>query len=395
MKFRAGPIQGFPSPRSFVLLFDRRIRRFAGGTLLFAGAAGTSATAILWAAHPAAAAAVLATVQSAVTCATTTTTPCESGVNTSSGVGVLGESLRGAGVRGTSNTNNNGVKGTSDTGYGVLGKAAVTSAVAGFGAKYGAYGTSSGGNIGIWGSGGTGPNAIGVYGITSKGFGVVASSDSGKAVQATSNTGPGVLTVSGNATGIGIVGSTTTGTAVAARGAYVGLEGVSDGIPLRIVDSAGRVLFAVDSAGNVSQAGGLSSFARTAGGTTVTAFSPKATLPTVEDTGTAQLVGGSAVVLLDPTFAASIDAKSGYRVLLTPRGDTQGLFVAAMAADRFIVRESQGGRTTVSFDYRVLAPEFGAARQRMTAARAATPGVSLPAIPKLNPAQAPAPPRLP
>jgi hypothetical protein len=43
----------------------------------------------------------------------------------------------------------------------------------------------------------------------------------------------------------------------------------------------------------------------------VTAFSPQTTLPTVEDTGTAQLVGGSAAVRLDPVFAASIDARSG------------------------------------------------------------------------------------
>jgi hypothetical protein len=85
----------------------------------------------------------------------------------------------------------------------------------------------------------------------------------------------------------------------------------------------------------------------------------RTTLPTVEDTGTAQLVGGSASVRLDPVFAASIDARTGYRVLLTPRGSTRGIFVATTTADGFIVRESHGGRTTVSFDSRILATALG------------------------------------
>jgi hypothetical protein len=128
----------------------------------------------------------------------------------------------------------------------------------------------------------------------------------------------------------------------------------------------------------------------------VKSFNPKTTLPTVEDTGTAQLVAGAAAVRLDPTFAASIDARSGYRVFLTPSGDTRGLFVAMRTVNGFIVRESQGGHATVSFDYRIVATALGQAGERMalTRAAAAIARVARPVIPKMQAALARLPPKL-
>jgi hypothetical protein len=98
----------------------------------------------------------------------------------------------------------------------------------------------------------------------------------------------------------------------------------------------------------------------------VTAYETKSTQPRIEDTGTAQLVAGSAVVQLDPAFAQSIDMSSPYRVFLTPNGDTRGLYVAQKTAAGFVVRETQGGRGSFSFDYRILASAAGQSGSRMT-----------------------------
>ena len=79
--------------------------------------------------------------------------------------------------------------------------------------------------------------------------------------------------------------------------------------------------------------------------------------------------------------------------MLTPRGDTHGIFVAAMTADSFIVRESHGGHATVSFDYRILATALGQAGQRMATNRDAALHVALPPVPtmKLPPVTPPLP----
>ena len=111
-------------------------------------------------------------------------------------------------------------------------------------------------------------------------------------------------------------------------------------------------------------------------------YSAKSTLPTVEDTGTAALVRGAAVVRLDPTFAASVDPNASYRVFLTPNGDTRGLFVATKTPSGFVVREAQAGHASVSFDYRIVATALGQAGQRMAplvapvAPRASAPPVA-------------------
>jgi hypothetical protein len=90
-------------------------------------------------------------------------------------------------------------------------------------------------------------------------------------------------------------------------------------------------------------------------------------------------------VALDPTFAASIDAGTVYRVFLTPGGDTRGLFVAAKTPRGFIVRETQGGRSTLSFDYRIVATALGQSGQRMAvAAGAFAPRAAQPSRPALR-----------
>ena len=106
-------------------------------------------------------------------------------------------------------------------------------------------------------------------------------------------------------------------------------------------------------------------FSRIAGGSVISAYTPKSAQPTVEDVGSAQLVRGIATVTLDPTFAATVDTSTPYHVFLTPDGDTRGLFVAEKTPRGFIVRETQGGRSTLAFDYRIVATDRGQAGQRI------------------------------
>src|SRR5262249_41115941 len=73
-----------------------------------------------------------------------------------------------------------------------------------------------------------------------------------------------------------------------------------------------------------------------------------------------------ATVSLNPTFARAIDAHQAYQVMLTPDGDTRGLFVASKSPNGFVVREVQGGRGTLDFDYHIYAVAFGQAGQHMT-----------------------------
>jgi hypothetical protein len=65
-----------------------------------------------------------------------------------------------------------------------------------------------------------------------------------------------------------------------------------------------------------------------------------------------------------------------YRVVVTPDGDTRGLYVAAKTPTGFTARESQGGHSTVTFDYRIVATQLGQIGRRMSTA--ITPKLHLP-----------------
>jgi hypothetical protein len=315
------------------------------------------------------------------------TKPCASFVNSSSGGGALGSSVGGAGVQGTS-TNSYGVSGLSSSSVGVYGTSA----------SYGLYGTTSGGS------------GYGVVGtVSGSGIGVYAASSTGNGLESFTGSGGDAIYAQGSGTGTGLRVITSTGYGVMSQvggnlavyatnssgnggdftGSYIGLLGRSptSGFPLVLTDTSSNNLFYVDGSGNVSYKGGLFQFARTQNGSTVSTFGAQASAPTVEDTGTAQLVGGVASVSLDPAFAASIDSRSVYRVFVTPDGDTHGLYVASKSPRGFVVRESQGGRSSVGFDYRIVATSSGNAGKRMRVVDPATndaPHASRPTVPKVN-----------
>jgi hypothetical protein len=294
--------------------------------------------------------------------------------------GVLGvTSSGGYGVEGVSSDFSlGGVLGTATTGDGVDASATVGSGV---------YATSSSG--------------VAVRAESGSNYGVLAHSESDYAVYAASvnfdsifsqssiNGGRGVIgeTVGPNGSGVYGVNSGTTGTGVGTYGyGYAGVDGQArDSSSYAIIgaSSSGATVFSVDDGGNISNTGTLSSIVPLKRGETGRAFVPKSTMQTIEDFGSGSLVAGTGIVHLDPAFAQMIDA-GGYEVFLTPQGDNRGLYIAQKTASSFVVRESQGGRSTLAFDYRVVAKQYGHAADR---ASIASSGTAL-GLPSVNPGSA-------
>jgi hypothetical protein len=72
------------------------------------------------------------------------------------------------------------------------------------------------------------------------------------------------------------------------------------------------------------------------------------------------------LVTIDPDFAETVAADAGYHVFLTPNGDSKGLYVIRKTATSFEVRESGGGTSSLSFDYRIVGKRRGFEAQRLT-----------------------------
>jgi hypothetical protein len=101
-------------------------------------------------------------------------------------------------------------------------------------------------------------------------------------------------------------------------------------------------------------------------GERVAAYAAESATATIEDVGTARMMGGVASVRIDPSFSAMMDGR-WYYVFLTPLGDTRGLYVSLKTAAGFQVREVERGRSNVAFDYRIVAHPVDAANNRLPA----------------------------
>jgi hypothetical protein len=200
-----------------------------------------------------------------------------------------------AGVRGLAYGEGLGVMGESEAGAGVMGLSGLT---------------------GVWGAG-----AIGVRGSSSDATGVYGQSNG----QGFNSAGVRGVSVDGN----GVIGSSATGWA----GFFVG--------PV-FID------------GNLVATGAKSAALAHPDGTVRLTYAIESPESWLEDFGRAELVDGSATVPLDPDFAALIDT-GGFHVFVTPEGDCAGLYVIGRTPEAFEVRESQRGRSNVSFSYRVVA----------------------------------------
>jgi hypothetical protein len=256
-------------------------------------------------------------------------TACVLGNNKSTGPGVAGDSAGGVGVLGNSNGG-----GTSTGGV--------------FGQTFNESATSKKVS----------------YGVT----GVDQSTDGGAlngGVFGLGNKGPGVVAVS-NSTGILVQGNPA-----------VILEPATGGTDLLFAfDSTFSTVAHLDTGGNLHLAGQIftsgscssgCAITRTSSGKDVVAYNMRTSAPAIEDFGQSNLVGGRGYVAIDSAFAKTLDARAAYLVFLTPKGDNKGLYVTQESASGFAVRESQGGHSTLAFDYRIVAKPFDASAKRLPA----------------------------
>lgn len=349
----------------------------------------------------------VAGVFSIVTCGTSAA--CTGGKNTSNGPGVLGQSNTGYGVKATTangpaavygqnptsssldaavegnatnyaygvvgnSINNSGVFGDSENGMGVEGVSTAATGVYGQGGSFGLYAsTPSGGVSAIYA---LGASVDGAQIFSDSGRGILAENgcgggcvNSNPAIEAVSNTaGEGVDAFTGGplAGRFDNSGTTSVDDGLETNGNYIGAVARAQYFPIVATDESGNDLFFVDGSGNVYYHGTLNQFVRTRDGNVAQAYETTSTAPSIEDNGTAHLNMGIAQIALNPAFARAIDGQRPYQVMLTPDGDTRGLYVVQKSPTSFTVREVQGGRSSIAFDYHVFATRLGYASQHMT-----------------------------
>ena len=232
---------------------------------------------------------------------------------------------------------------------------------------------STNGNSGTSGiSIGTSGSAHGVYGRSSNGQGVYGTSSSNNGVEGHS-TGPGSSGVAGIQRGT----SSGSGDGVYSESAdttnfYEALEAKADSSNTYIFEgfnASTNGLCTIDYDAALACTGGaLVKNVRTrhtnANGQHVLAYGAESATATIEDVGTARMVGGVANVAIDPAFASVMDHR-WYYVFVTPLGDTRGLYVSEKTPSAFQVRETEGGRSRLEFDYRIVARPLDAKNDRL------------------------------
>jgi hypothetical protein len=275
---------------------------------------------------------------------------------------------------------------------------ACLSGVATGGVTDGVFGSSSGrGTHGVYGT----SNWAGVTGYTgarngSSGVFGQSTSTTGSAngVYGNSSNGPGVYATSSGSNGTGAMGGTS---AAGSSGAYGYNKRDGNGIVAESNDStfypaaggyalnytaqffkaynkANDTACTIDSSASLTCSGGVSGSVlraehRSGSGRPVLAYVSEAASEMIEDFGTARMFEGVANVPIDPAFASVMD-RAWYYVSLTPLGDTRGLYVSAKTAAAFQVRESGRGRDSLAFDYRIVAHSLDVARDRLSPAPA-------------------------
>lgn len=298
--------------------------------------------------------------------------PCVTDSNTGTGPGLKSASAQGPGLIGrttfnstsgpngkagvsgmdgsTSGAFNSGVKGISTRGIGVMGISTSGTAVRAKG---------SGGNLFV----GNGSAGTDVFRVDDGGN---MFADGEVAVGNNPNTAFG-LEARGTVEALVGVGLSSNSAAVASTGVsgaalYVAINAFNTRTLL--ADDSGNLVIT----GLIFTAGGCSTGCvrdLKQPGTRVVTYAPREAAPTVEDVGEGQLTDGKSYVALDPNFASVIDQRGNYSVFVTPEGDNRGLFVTGKTTRGFSVRESQGGRSTLPFSYRIVAQPYGPTQPRL------------------------------
>jgi len=350
------------------------------------------------------------------------------GTGTTGDVGVEGSSDTSTGVWGDS-TSGNGVYGVTGSGYGVYGTAVgsgrggyFTNGSEGTAALYASnsatsdaiaiqgqttstggpsvYGGASGNDAyGIYGAA-FGNGGTGVYGIAAGTFdstGVASVGVGGFATQSI-----GVLGVDGtyshsfdaleaygysagiwgdtDVAGNGVVVASVAGTADNNSAAYFYNKSASfstvvayneypgnNGLFELVNASSPAGTCGIGGSGDLSCTGQLKSLVSASGGARkVETYAMQSPENWMEDFGSGSLERGVAIVKIDSAFAETVTGDASYHVFITPNGDSKGLYVIRKTATTFEVRESGGGVSTLTFDYRIVAKRRGYETQRLT-----------------------------
>lgn len=120
-----------------------------------------------------------------------------------------------------------------------------------------------------------------------------------------------------------------------------------------------------------------SSVTRTSDGGSVQMYGTRESSPQVADEGSAELVNGKAYVRIDPAFARTMSVERPYKVFVTPSGSSRGVYVTGKTLQGFEVDENLGGRSTLQFDYRIVAAPFGDRSARLAAVTRKQPAAAV------------------
>jgi len=299
-----------------------------------------------------------------------------------SGTGVFGTSSGGNGVYAASKSADavsahssagNGIYAISAYGYGIFGASSSSD---------GLHGVSSGGN-GVYGATNATSGNAGVSGVSA------SASGSGVGVSGQSSNGNGVSGSSTLGTAAGVYGFATNGTGVLAESQssssiapalyaladesdtniFIGLNLINGGVNCTIDNEANLACTGKVSSGEAMQVRHTSSKNRQ-----VLSYASESATPTIEDLGVARLRDGAGNVEIPADFASVMDRSNPYYVFLTPMGDTRGLYVSAENGTAFEVHENMRGRSSVLFQYRIIAVPLGVKNVRLPSA----PEIKLP-----------------
>jgi hypothetical protein len=249
----------------------------------------------------------------------------------STGDGLDASTSTGTAVYGATSGGGNGVEGlNSTTGEGEAGVLGIANIQSATGTSYNIY-------AGVQGDSGTSSTTV----APAWAIGVLGTADDGHAGVFLNNSADwSTLYVSNADAG---------GTGLASTGVFNTL----------MVSSPGGTC-GIGSGGSLSCTGPIKSLASAGNGArTVETYGVQSPENWMEDFGTGQLSKGVAVIRIDPTFAETVSETADYHVFLTPRADSKGLYVINATPTSFEVRESGGGTSTLSFDYRIVAKRRG------------------------------------
>jgi hypothetical protein len=254
------------------------------------------------------------------------------------GPGAQFTATAGNGVYGQTSGGGNGVEGfnnsTGEQQAGVEGVANVTSTV---GASYNVYG-------GVWGDTGTSSTAV----APAWAIGVLGTADDSYA-------------------GVFLNNSANFPTLFAENYAAGGATGLaSGGIFKTFMATSEDGTCGIGRGGSLSCTGQIKSLVSAGNGArTVETYAPQSAENWMEDYGTGTMEQGVAVVKIDLAFAETASETPDYHVFITPNADSKGLYVINKTATSFEVRESGGGVSSLTFDYKIVAKRRGYEAQRL------------------------------